>query len=145
MSAVIVLVIRILIAVSLYLFLGLALITLWKEIRASEGKNNRVPIPELVLTYSNELEHTRAFSQQEVMIGREASSDLVIADDTVSSHHARFSYHHKQWWLEDLQSTNGTFLNNERLYTSTVIVSGDEVTLGNITIQVEIKSIKSGR
>jgi pSer/pThr/pTyr-binding forkhead associated (FHA) protein len=142
MSAVIVLIIRILIAVSLYLFLGLAVFTLWKEVHETGEKRSRSLVPEISLTYTDELEQTRTFNQNEVTIGRDSTCDLVIPNDTVSSHHARLSFHHKQWWLEDLQSTNGTFLNNERLYTSTVIVSGDDLMLGNISLQISIKELK---
>lgn len=142
MSAVLVLSLRLLIALSLYLFLGLAMVTLWKEVRRAGEKSSSSLIPEISLIYVDELEQTRIFNQPEVMVGREITCDLVIPNDTVSSHHARLSYHHKQWWIEDLQSTNGTFLNEERLYTPTVVVSGDELTLGNISLQIQIKPLK---
>ena len=142
MSAYIVLGLRILISIVLYLFLGLTVFTLWRELRLAGEKSSSALVPEISLIYTDALEQTRTFNQAEVMVGREASSDLVVPDDTVSSHHARLRYHHKQWWVEDLQSTNGTFLNEERLYTPTVVVAGDELTLGNVSLRLEIKPLK---
>jgi pSer/pThr/pTyr-binding forkhead associated (FHA) protein len=51
-------------------------------------------------------------------------------------HHARLSYQNNQWWIEDLNSTNGSFLNNERIDTSTVIVDGDILQCGDILITI---------
>jgi pSer/pThr/pTyr-binding forkhead associated (FHA) protein len=44
-----------------------------------------------------------------------------------------------QWWLKDLQSTNGTFLNGERVEEPIVITDGDQIHCGKIVISV-IKS-----
>ena len=48
----------------------------------------------------------------------------------ISARHAHLTYHHNQWWLEDLASTNGTLLNDIRITTPTVITSGDELQCG---------------
>ena len=78
------------------------------------------------------------------LLGRDPVCDFQIKNETVSARHARLSYHHKQWWIEDLNSTNGTFLNEEPLYTATVIVSGDEIRCGQVDILVSIGD-KSGQ
>jgi pSer/pThr/pTyr-binding forkhead associated (FHA) protein len=49
------------------------------------------------------------------------------------------SYHHSQWWIQDLQSTNGTLLNDEKLKSATVIVSGDEIVCGQSVLIVSIE------
>ncbi len=139
MSAVIVLIIRILIAVSLYLFLGFSVYAIWRELKMVSDKAKPQVIPALSIFFTGSGEEPHVFSQPELTLGRESSCELVIPDETVSSHHARLRYHHGQWWLEDLQSTNGTFLNNERMYTPMVIVTGDEITMGKISLQIEIK------
>ncbi|WP_309127185.1 FHA domain-containing protein [Microbacterium sp.] len=48
-------------------------------------------------------------------IGRSSESGLVIRDDYTSSHHARLSKRGDTWLIQDLGSTNGTFLGGERL------------------------------
>jgi pSer/pThr/pTyr-binding forkhead associated (FHA) protein len=75
----------------------------------------------------------------EVIIGRDPHCEYPIPDETISAHHARLSFHHNQWWLEDLRSTNGTLLNGEKVDIPTIIVSGDEVCLGTIHLQMMIE------
>ena len=64
-------------------------------------------------------------------------------DQTVSSQHARLAYRKQQWWLEDLASTNGTFLNGEAVTTPVVITHGDELRLGHLGVRIEIGQINS--
>jgi len=47
-------------------------------------------------------------------------------------------FHHGQWWLEDMNSTNGTQLNREKLGTAAVIITGDEFKCGNTSFSVRI-------
>jgi len=141
MSGVIVFILRILISISLYAFLGIAVYNIWRELKATSSKFDPQPIPELILHFSDEDYSPYLFDMQEITIGRETSCNLVIADDTVSTYHARLRYHHKQWWIEDLQSTNGTYINDERVYTPTIIVTADELTLGKVNLTIEIKSV----
>jgi pSer/pThr/pTyr-binding forkhead associated (FHA) protein len=76
----------------------------------------------------------RLFSMREVLIGRDPACEMILDDPTVSNRHARLSYHHGQWWLEDLQSTNGTFLNNEPIAAPLVVTSGDVVRCGQVEL-----------
>jgi pSer/pThr/pTyr-binding forkhead associated (FHA) protein len=64
--------------------------------------------------------------------------DIPLPDETVSARHARLTYHHGQWWLEDLGSTNGTHLNDELLSVPTVLTSGDEIRCGNSRLVVDL-------
>jgi len=78
------------------------------------------------------------FEIDEVTIGRDPSCGCRLDDDNVSNYHARLKYHHTQWWLEDLGSTNGTLINDQPVTTPIVIVSGDEVACGKHIITIEI-------
>jgi pSer/pThr/pTyr-binding forkhead associated (FHA) protein len=140
MSEIVVLILRIILLASLYSFLGWAIFTIWRELHI-EGHALATPrIPALSLTpLVGELDGIQTFSAPEIVIGRSTAAELPITNDTVSSRHARLSFHHNQWWLEDLNSTNGTFLNDERVSTPTVIVSGDELRVGQVSLLIAIQ------
>jgi pSer/pThr/pTyr-binding forkhead associated (FHA) protein len=70
-------------------------------------------------------------------IGRASSNTIVVEDDYVSSEHALLSLRGSQWWLEDLNSRNGTLLNDIPLETPTVVTMGDVVTIGNTQFKLE--------
>lgn len=139
-SGIILLVLRILLAASLYAFLGWAVWTIWRDLRAHGRWISTPVVPGLSLT---PLEENQGLPQvleiPEIHIGRSTSNEYPIADETVSSRHARLSYHHNQWWVEDLKSTNGTFLNDERVSVPTVIVSGDELRCGQVRLLMGIE------
>lgn len=140
MSALIFLVLRFLLAAVLYLFLGWAFFVLWKGIR-QQGRflaSRKVPLLTLGVQPPDSPMDRRCFSRAEIMIGRDSACDCVVDDETVSSRHARLSYHHNQWWLEDLNSTNGTVLNGVRLDTPTVVISGDEFVCGKTAFTISI-------
>lgn len=70
-------------------------------------------------------------------IGRASSNTVVLEDDYVSSEHALLMLRGQQWWLEDLNSRNGTLLNGIRLTEATVISRGDVIIIGNMQLMVE--------
>jgi pSer/pThr/pTyr-binding forkhead associated (FHA) protein len=138
MSGPVLLVLRLLITASLYAFLGWALWALWRDVQQQSAllSNRKIPTISLNIRPFREEARVRHFVQPEILIGRDLAADVRDDDETLSARHARLAYHHRQWWLEDLQSTNGTFLNRERLYTPTVVVSGDQVDCGSMTLTI---------
>jgi hypothetical protein len=64
------------------------------------------------------------------LIGRDVTNDVVIGDAEVSRQHARITRTPGGYVLEDLGSTNGTFVNGERLTTPRVLNPGDLIALG---------------
>lgn len=139
MSGILVLILRFLMTAILYTFLGWAIYTLWRDLRYHTQTLAARHIPELLLTPLDFLEgETATFNKPEVIVGRDPTCAFPIPNETVSARHARLSYHQNQWWIEDLNSTNGTFLNDEHLTTVTVVVSGDEVRCGQSTFRIEI-------
>jgi pSer/pThr/pTyr-binding forkhead associated (FHA) protein len=138
-SAILLLVLRILMAVLLYAFLGLAIYTLLRDLK-QQGQlmAARQPPPLILTSLAITDASPRRFTRPEVILGREPGCDFPLDDQAVSSQHARLSYHHQQWWLEDLASTNGTFLNDEPVTSPVVITHGDELRLGHLEVKVEI-------
>jgi pSer/pThr/pTyr-binding forkhead associated (FHA) protein len=140
MTGIIALIFRIVLAGALYAFLGWALYTLWSDLRRQTSHPSIQKVPTMIITVGEgDAQTTTEFSIPEIMIGRDPTCDLVLREEIVSSRHARLSYHHNQWWIEDLQSTNGTYLNDERLYTATVVVSGDEIVCGQARLMLAIQ------
>lgn len=66
----------------------------------------------------------------QLTIGRDASNAVAINDPEVSRKHARLSFQGGKYVLEDLGSTNGTFVNGQRLAGPIVLKAGDVVSLG---------------
>jgi pSer/pThr/pTyr-binding forkhead associated (FHA) protein len=142
MLAVIVLILRYVIMISLYAFLGWMIYTLWRELRFQSQSVTTQKIPMLILGLENEPDSTRKkFTSAEVIIGRDHECNFQMEDEIVSSRHARLVYRYNQWWVEDMQSTNGTYLNDERVETPTVIIKGDELRIGRQILLVDIQSL----
>jgi len=140
MSAPFVLVLRILLALSLYAFLGWTLFTIWRELR-TQGTilaARKIPGINLNVQIGERPPTQRFFTQSEILLGRDSHCDLPLPDDTVSTRHARLSHHHGQWWLEDLGSTNGTRLNKDKVSIPTVVINGDEVECGKAAITIRL-------
>ncbi len=139
MSGFIVLFLRLVLAISLYAFLLWAFYTLWRDFRSQTQLVTNREIPALMLSMDqDETSVDLKFTQPEVIIGRDPASSFPVNNETVSAHHARLSYYKKQWWLEDLHSTNGSYLNDERINAPVVVTSGDEVRCGQAIIIVTI-------
>ena len=68
-----------------------------------------------------------------VRIGRAGDNDLVAAESRVSSHHAEIECRQGRFFLRDLRSTNGTWINKERLQAETLLKSGDVVAFDEFT------------
>lgn len=138
-SAIILLILRLLMAALLYAFLGSVIYILWRDLkRQGELMAARQPPP---LTLSTDIDGpplTRLYTAPEVVLGREPACDFPINDQTVSAHHARLSYRQNQWWLEDMASTNGTYLNGEAVTSPVVITQGDTLRLGQVGVKIAI-------
>ena len=140
MSGQILLVLRIALALSLYAFLGWALLTLWRDLkRQSEmlAARQAPPISLLRPAIDGSFEPFR-FVAAEILVGRDPVCDLCLDDKTVSAEHARLAYHHNQWWVEDLRSRNGTYLNQEVISSPIVVTTGDELRFGQVVLVVQV-------
>ncbi|MGA2490249.1 MAG: FHA domain-containing protein, partial [Anaerolineales bacterium] len=69
-------------------------------------------------------------SQKELVIGRTAPAGLIIAHPEVSRRHARVVYQQRNYILEDLGSSNGTFINGQPLRGPQVLTNGVEIQMG---------------
>ena len=77
----------------------------------------------------------------ELQLGRELSNDIVINDAEVSRRHARLVLQEEGYVLEDLGSTNGTFIRGQRLAAPVVLRPGETITIGEkVTLKYEVFS-----
>lgn len=71
-----------------------------------------------------------------ITIGRAADSTLVLRDDYTSTHHARLLLWNDDWMLQDLDSTNGTYLAGKRVGAPTPITLGAPIKVGQTTFEL---------
>jgi pSer/pThr/pTyr-binding forkhead associated (FHA) protein len=71
-----------------------------------------------------------------VTFGRGPDCSLPLADEYVSTQHARLVPHEGQWYVEDLGSTNGTYIGNERLTRPTMVGAKSRVRLGKTVLEL---------
>ena len=139
MSGIVLLILRMLMAASLYAFLGLALYLLWRDLQQQSKLSISYQPPTLTLIRNIDEEPVPyRFSVPEIIIGRDPACNFILEDSTVSAQHSRLSFRQGHWWVEDLRSTNGTYLNNEPISASLVITSGDEIRCGQVVLTILI-------
>ena len=70
-------------------------------------------------------------------IGRAPSNTVVVDDQFASTEHAMLTFRGRAWYLEDLGSTNGTYVQGERIEAPVAIRFGDEFTVGRARLRLE--------
>lgn len=95
------------------------------------GPNNRPVLARLSIQNGPMAGRSYRFHQDVTTIGRTNGNDLVIAGRTVSRRHARLWFAEGHWYLEDLQSANGTLVNNVRIYQPVALNDGDIISFGD--------------
>jgi len=103
---------------------------------APPAKDRRTDSMALVVTAGSLQGTTLALSQAPIVIGRAPECTLVIEDDYASSRHARFFLRDGAWYVEDLGSTNGTFIGKTRLTAPTRIEIGVPVRIGRTVLEL---------
>ncbi len=71
-----------------------------------------------------------------LLLGRGTDAALRLDDDYVSTRHARIATNGEEWFVEDLGSTNGTYLGSQRVTAPTPIAIGTPVRLGKTVIEL---------
>jgi pSer/pThr/pTyr-binding forkhead associated (FHA) protein len=91
-------------------------------------------MPKLLLKYHAAVLKEIPITKTPITIGRKPDNDIAIDNMAVSSHHARITLQGKIYMIEDLQSTNGTFLNEKRII-SAALGHNDSILLGQHSLQ----------
>jgi hypothetical protein len=102
---------------------------------AGRKRGNRGP-RHLVVT-AGPLSGTRiTLGEQAILIGRADDSTLVLTDDFASSRHARLTNRSGQWYVEDLGSTNGTYLDQQRVQGPLLVGPGQPIRIGQTVLEL---------
>lgn len=88
-------------------------------------------MPSLRITLSDDREVTHDLTEDKTTVGRLADNAIQIDDASISSHHAELTLEGGECRLNDLGSTNGTFVNEEQA-TDSVLRHGDQVRFGKV-------------
>jgi hypothetical protein len=132
---VLLLILRVLVALVLYAFLGFAVIVMWRSVSRRKSLEHEFP-----LTYAVEYREERFVQSHRLrainMIGRAADNTIVLSDERTSAHHARITFTGGQWVLEDLGSRNGTFVNELRVEGPIVITDEDHLQVGASILEI---------
>lgn len=94
-------------------------------------------MPKLTLVLDRKPVQVYELDQPVIRIGRGESMDIMIDNVSVSRRHAEIREENGAWLLRDLGSSNGTFLNGQRVTTEQPLRPGDEISFGKFSILFE--------
>jgi hypothetical protein len=90
-----------------------------------------VPATQSLLVQAGDQRHT---FHADFVAGRQGA--LAVTDDFASNQHARFQMAHGLWYVKDLGSTNGTWLNGRRIHAPQRLKKGDKIKIGHTVVTV---------
>ncbi len=131
--------VRIGFVICLYLFFFVLLRALWRDLRATVAASGR-SLGRLVVVASPEGMPQAGSSiplDAITSLGRDVNNSITVDDAFVSAEHAVLTFRGRAWYLEDRGSTNGTYLNGQRIQGVVPLGYGDELQLGQVRLRLE--------
>jgi pSer/pThr/pTyr-binding forkhead associated (FHA) protein len=104
----------------------------WPARPAKPGRSE----PQRLLVTGGQLRNDPASTEQQITIGRSNDATLVLNDDYASSRHARLFPQDGQWIVEDLGSTNGTYLDRQKVTQPTPVPTGVPIRIGKTVLEL---------
>ena len=105
--------------------------------KSKGGKATTDTVSRIVITSGPKAGLVLPLGTEPLTIGRSSESGLVIRDDYTSSHHARLMLWGDQWMIQDLDSTNGTWHNGERVASPVPVLVGAPIKVGATTFELQ--------
>ncbi|RJQ53270.1 MAG: FHA domain-containing protein [Actinobacteria bacterium] len=122
----------------LYIFLAFVVSSALRDIPSTaEESERRGRLRAYLLVHPGDGDTKRLRLHDNFSIGRAADSDLVLDNQFVSHHHAKIMAASDGFVLQDLDSTNGTFLDGQRVYELVPLRSGATIGIGKASIVYE--------
>ena len=103
---------------------------------AASPRRKKAPPKELVVTDADGAARTYPMAQEPLQIGRSESCQVILQDTYASQMHARVYPKDGEWFVEDLGSTNGTYLNRVKVSQAVPVGPGDEIRIGKTSLEV---------
>lgn len=131
--------VRLLFLALLYVFLYRVARSLLRDLRAA-AREPTSSLGRLVVvdSPSGEPEAGRSFDLDAITsLGRDVNNTIVIDDPFASAEHAVLTYRGRGWFVEDLGSTNGTYLNGRAIAGVAALGYGDELSIGQVRLRIE--------
>lgn len=122
----------------LYLYLAAVVRILLRDLRAAARAPGELGRLVVVAAPAGQPPVGSQFSLGAVTtLGRDVNNAIVLDDPFVSGSHAVLAFRGRTWYLEDLGSTNGTYVNGVRVEGPTPVGYGDELQLGAVRLRLE--------
>jgi hypothetical protein len=102
----------------------------------SVARSSSATATRLVIVSGSKQGQELTLGTEPLTIGRSSESGLVIRDDYTSTHHARLMLWDENWVIQDLDSTNGTFLNGARVTVPTPVPLNTPVKIGTTSFEL---------
>lgn len=93
-----------------------------------------IPAPRLLIKRQDGPVHEREWDQDTIAVGRDGANDLVIDHPLASRRHARFEHDEHGFYIRDLDSTNGTYVNGDRISGAQMLHNQDRVIIADTII-----------
>jgi hypothetical protein len=141
-------ILRLLLAALLYGFLALLLYVMWQGLQ-TRSRDHELPyepadliVKPLIDNHHRDAAKTEKAQQQLTLkpvtaIGRAQDNHVILDDPFASANHAIVVWRDGRWWVEDLDSHNGTLLNGEAVAKPQPLASGDYITIGETSLLFE--------
>ncbi|HWH23649.1 MAG TPA: FHA domain-containing protein [Candidatus Limnocylindria bacterium] len=123
----------------IYLFFFFVARALWRDLRASVAGAGRA-LGRLIVVAAPEGSPPPGTSiplDAVNSLGRDVNNSIPVDDSFASAEHAMLIYRGRAWYIEDRASTNGTWLNGERVAGYMPLTYGDEIQVGQVRLRLE--------
>ncbi len=107
-----------------------------RQAKARPSKRPRGAPTHVAITEGANAGETISLDLAPLLIGRGSDAAIRLDDDYVSTRHARIAASGDQWFVEDLGSTNGTYIGASRLTQPTTLQLGTQVRIGKTTLEL---------
>ncbi|WP_281390847.1 FHA domain-containing protein FhaB/FipA [Nocardioides mesophilus] len=107
-----------------------------KQARGKPAKRPRGAPTHVAITEGANAGENISLDLAPLLIGRGSDAAIRLDDDYVSTRHARIASSEDQWFVEDLGSTNGTYIGSTRLTQPTTLTLGTKIRIGKTTLEL---------